>query len=230
MASNLILCGGLLHDFQASSDALVKVLEPLGVHSTIERDIERGLAQLRDAPCEMLTINALRLNMPDEKYAADRAECAISLTAAARRTILEHVESGGALLGIHAASICFADWPEWGNVLGGAWRCGQSTHAALAPVSVRPTRHTLMAGVSAFEVQDELYSQLEQKPGITVLLEGSSSHGEGAQPVMWLHRFGVGRVVYDALGHNVKSISAPAHALALQRAVTWALDKTELEQ
>jgi type 1 glutamine amidotransferase len=39
--------------------------------------------------------------------------------------------------------------------------------------------------------------------------------------VVWTHNYGTGRVVYDALGHDVESLSNPEHARLLRQSLAW---------
>ena len=55
---NLILVGGIFHDFQASAEALSTVLEPLGIESRIEPDLDAGVANLAQQPVDLVTLNA----------------------------------------------------------------------------------------------------------------------------------------------------------------------------
>ena len=45
---NLILVGGIFHDFHASAEALTTVLAPLGIESRIEADLDASVAGLAD--------------------------------------------------------------------------------------------------------------------------------------------------------------------------------------
>ena len=65
---NLILVGGIFHDFQASAEALSTALEPLGIESRIEPDLDAGVASLAQQPVDLVTLNALRWPMMGEKY------------------------------------------------------------------------------------------------------------------------------------------------------------------
>ena len=172
---NLILSGGIFHDFSASSSALADVLKPLGMASRVEPDIERGLASLVDEPVELLTFNALRWEMVGEKYDAYRDEWAMSLSPDGREVIVNHLRQGGALLGLHTASICFSDWPLWGDILGGSWQWGASWHPAPEQIRLTPTAHPLMRGISVFEVVNELYTELSVSPEVETLITGSSA-------------------------------------------------------
>lgn len=66
--TQLILTGGIFHDFEASAQALAAVLAPLGITSRIEPDMEVGLGSLVDSPVDLVTVNALRWEMIGEKY------------------------------------------------------------------------------------------------------------------------------------------------------------------
>jgi type 1 glutamine amidotransferase len=127
-------------------------------------------------------------------------------------------------LGLHTASICFSDWQQWGDILGGSWQWGRSWHPPQEFVSLTPSRHPLMEGIAVFDVFDELYSALELRAGIETLLIGNSTGSDVSQPVLWLNRFGNGRIVYDALGHDAAAVYQTDHAHALRRAVCWALN------
>ena len=220
---NLILVGGIFHDFHASAEALADVLEPLGIESRIEADIDAGLASLAEEPVDLLTVNALRWEMIGEKYDPYRETEAYSPPTQARAAFEKHLQSGGALLGLHTASICFSDWPQWGSLLGGRWVWGTSWHPQPEAVSVVPAKDAALAHLPAFEVHDELYTDLLLEPGAQVLAYAHSLAMPKPQPVAWSHTVGPGRVIYDALGHDSESLCHPVHAQLLRESVEWAL-------
>jgi hypothetical protein len=85
--------------------------------------------------------------------------------------------------------------------------------------------HPVVAGVPPrIELVDEIYGDLELRDGLTVLVTGRRHPDDDAQPVVWTHRFGSGRVVYDGLGHDVESLGHPAHRRLLEQAITWILE------
>ncbi len=226
---NLILVGGIFHDFQASAEALAAVLAPLGIESRIEPDIDAGIASLADNPVDLLTINALRWEMMGEKYDPYRETEAYSPPRETRMAIETHLRSGGALLGLHTASICFSDWPSWGSLLGGRWLWVTSWHPAPETIIVTPEKSAALSHLTPFEVQDELYTDLLLEPGAQVLAHGSSAAMPTSQPIVWSHSVGEGRVIYDALGHDSESLSHPAHAQLLRETVSWALNEADLQ-
>ena len=223
--SNLILVGGIFHDFQASAEALSDVLAPLGIESRIEPDLDAGLASLATNPVDLITVNALRWEMIGEKYDPYRDNEAYSPSTATRAALANHLETGGALLGLHTASICFSDWPEWSQILGGRWVWGTSFHPPPERITVTPAERDGPDALPAFEVHDELYTDLTLEPGVEVLAYGRSEAMPKAQPVLWRHTVGPGRVIYDALGHDSASLLHPPHAKWLTESVAWALEE-----
>jgi type 1 glutamine amidotransferase len=154
----------------------------------------------------------------------------VSLTAAARAALAAHLRAGGGLLGVHTASICFDDWPEWGEALGGRWIWGHSGHPPLGPpVTVRVAAvHPLVDGVGDFTIVDEVYGDLERSADVTGLLTaaqpgepGEPGESGAAQPLLWAREHEGGRVVYDALGHHPASYEVPQHREILRRAIRW---------
>ena len=226
---NLILVGGIFHDFHATAKALATVLAPMGIESRIEADLDAGIASLADNPVDLLTINALRWEMIGEKYDPYRETEAYSPPIKTRMAIEAHLHAGGALLGLHTASICFSDWPEWGSLLGGRWVWGTSWHPQPETVSVVPDKDNALADLPSFEVHDELYTDLLLEPGAQVLAHGRCAAMPTSQPIVRSHRVGAGRVIYDSLGHDRESLSHPAHAHLLRETVSWALDKADMQ-
>ena len=226
---NLILVGGIFHDFQASAEALATVLAPLGIESRIETDLEAGIASLADNPVDLLTINALRWEMMGEKYDPYRETEAYSPSSGTRAALEAHLHAGGALLGLHTASICFSDWPQWGSLLGGRWVWGTSWHPPPETVTVVPDKTAALADLQTFEVHDELYTDLLLESGAQVLAHGHSAAMPTSQPIVWAHTVGAGRVIYDALGHDSESLQHPAHAQLLRETVKWALSEADLQ-
>ncbi len=220
---NLILVGGIFHDFQASAEALAMILAPLGIESRIEADLDAGMASLADNPVDLLTVNALRWEMIGEKYDPYREAEAYSPPHKTRLAIEAHLQTGGALLGLHTASICFSDWPEWGSLLGGHWVWGTSFHPQPETVSVVPDQDNVLGNLPPFAVHDELYTDLWIGPGAQVLAHGHSAAMPTPQPIVWSQTVGAGRVIYDALGHDSESLQHPSHAQLLRETVKWAL-------
>ncbi len=235
MIRNLVLSGGVAHPFEVTTRRLVEILADAGIESEVEDDLEVGAARLAGGVhFDLVTVNALWWRMLPERYASQRAEYAYSPSEGVRRALSAFVGSGGPLLAVHTASICFDDWPGWGEIVGGAWNWDRSAHPPLGPVAVtvRVGAHPIVEGISDFEVVDEAYGFLDLQPDVEGLL--FATHGGAEHPLLWARHFGKGRVVYSALGHDGRAYAHPAYRTVVERAAAWLLaddgrDLTELQ-
>jgi type 1 glutamine amidotransferase len=228
---NLILSGGPgHHPYSTTSARLAWYLSLEGFTSDVTEDIEAGLTRLADGCYGLLTVNALRWRMDESQYAAEKDRWAFSLSPEGRAAILAHVERGGPVLAVHTAPICFDDWPEWGDIVGAQWVWGTSNHPPLGLTQVRVNSgvHEIVDGAGDFEVVDEVYSHLDVRPDVKPLATG---HHDGIDhPLLWARQVvspsgeGAGaRVVYDALGHDERSLDHPVHRAIIRRAARWLL-------
>ena len=220
---NVMLIGGIYHPFDEASVALARLLDTLGVESVITSDPDEAVQELANA--DLFTLYALRWRMLNhDKYIPFRKEWAYEIPESHSQRISEFVESGGSMLGLHTASICFDTWYEFSQLLGGVWRWDQTFHPPLGPVDIEAVgEHPVVASLPSFSLTDEIYHQLEIAPGSEVLLRGRVPDGPW-EPISWAHEAGEGRVLYSALGHDAASLQTPAHAQFLTRAAEWLLE------
>jgi type 1 glutamine amidotransferase len=223
MIRNLLLSGGVGHDFAATSAAIAATLRECGIETTIATEPAQALSELRrpedaaDRPrWHLLTVNALH---------GSRRNVPVWSLAPADAAVLEHfVTSGGGLLAIHTAVICFEGDPTWRRLCGAAWDWETSSHPPIDEVSVAVTEagsdHPITTQLDDFSVVDEVYTDLDREPGIVPLL--TSAWAGRAHPLLWAREVGRGRVVTDLLGHGLESIEHPTHRTLLCRAAAWA--------
>jgi len=229
MTSNLLLMSGFNHDFPATSAAMARLLSDLGVDTEITDDINGALSSGRHY--DLLTVNALRFTMDEDRFADRRAEFGLHLTDAAKAGILDHLSRGAPLLGMHTASICFDDFPQWGEILGGYWDWNISWHPPRGPIDVftgQDDGNPISDGLPGFSVTDEVYHDLILQPDVRGLMTGTAAGGP-PHPVMWTRTWRNARVAYDALGHDVTSIGNPVHATLIRRLAQWLLGRPAAE-
>jgi type 1 glutamine amidotransferase len=228
VATNLVISGGPLHDFAASTRVLVDAVAVEGVDSTVLEDPREALRLLSEHPraWDMVTVNALRWSAGAPRHAHLREEWSFSLTDAESRSIDRYVRDGGGLLACHTAVICFDGDPRWVDCLGASWDWQRSMHPPLGVARVRPTaaaaQHPLTRGIGGFDTADEVYGFLAQSPDLSPLL--TSRHGGVDHPVLWERRVGRGRVVVDLLGHDAAAMGHPSHLEVLRRAASLLTD------
>lgn len=230
MPRAIVFTGGVGHDFEHATPVLAGILVAAGYSPQCSEHLGEVIAALERDPRALLVVYALRWSMTQhEKYAPQRARWALSLTPVERSAIAGHVGRGAGLLGVHTASICFDDWPQWRELLGAAWVWGQSSHPPYGPVQSRMhPRHVLTRGLPPIALSDEVYSDLHLAAGIDVAMWTRAVPAALApaalpeQPSVWTHRYGRGRVVYSGLGHDAQSLRDPVHQTLLRRAAVWA--------
>lgn len=227
MTSVLVVTGGpdYAHDFASSSAALADVFTSTGAEVTVVDDPD-AVIDLLPGRFDALAINALRWQMLHDRYDHMREAWGYRTTAATREAIRSFVDAGGGLLGNHTASICFDDWAEWGEVLGGAWDWQRSSHPPCGPVTARlasdeAAQHPVMQGLTELSLVDEVYGDVRLQPSTQVLMVSKRTADDDDQPVVWAHQYGSGRVVYDGFGHDAASILDINHRGLLQRALLW---------
>ncbi|GIX14886.1 MAG: hypothetical protein KatS3mg118_2845 [Paracoccaceae bacterium] len=218
----LVLSGGIAHPFAETSAAMAGILADAGLGAEIA-PAGPGLDRL-DENWDLVVINALAFTMTQaEKYAPLRAAHAFSISPDRRAALRDHLAGGGGLLGLHAAAICFDDWPEWGDILGARWIWGRSGHPSPDYLEVTPlSGHGLTEGLRRFRVWDELYCDLALAGDARVLATARCREQTRPQPVLTA-REGPGRVVWSGLGHDMTSFATPAHRMLLTRAIHWVL-------
>lgn len=233
MIRHLVLSGGPGHALDVTSAALVALLDEQHIRSTVVTEPSDVVAALRCAedgtgdPVDLLTVNALRWRMDQDRYASQRADHAVTLDPGDLAVIDRFVRRGGGLLALHTAVICFDADPVWHALCGASWRWDRSSHPPLGAAEVEVTGagrdHPITRGVEPFVIHDEVYGFLDEVPGLEPLLVGA--HGGRSHPLLWARPVGAGRVVTDLLGHGPESYEHPVHRLILARAAAWAVDR-----
>jgi len=141
----------------------------------------------------------------------------LKLTQGAKRALLDFVRSGKGMVGIHAATDSFYEWPEGAAMLGGLfdghpWG-GDGTWA----FKVDDPKHPLdqIWGGKGFKLQDEIYQfkapytradrrvliSLDLSDRATGAVQNGLKRTDGDFAVAWIKRHGEGRVFYCSLGH-----------------------------
>jgi type 1 glutamine amidotransferase len=136
--------------------------------------------------------------------------------------IVDFVERGKGLVGIHCAADSFTEDPEFIALLGGKFR----THPAQLDIATEivDPRHPITQGLVDFTVHDELYLFSDYDPARVHLLAQTRSYDDnGPVPIAWTREPGHGRLFYLSLGHNPSTLADPHWQAFFQNGVEWAL-------
>jgi len=134
-----------------------------------------------------------------------------------RQALLDFVQGGKGLIGIHAATDNFYDWPEAAAMMGGLfdghpWGAG-GTWAFKIDEPDHPLNRSF--GGRGFVISDEIYQFKEpySRDALRILVSmdmsssrnlqvGGIKRSDGDFAVSWISTAGKGRVFYCSLGHN----------------------------
>ncbi|MHC4620217.1 MAG: HEAT repeat domain-containing protein [Planctomycetota bacterium] len=135
-----------------------------------------------------------------------------------REGLMNFVRGGKGLIGIHAASDNFYDWPEAAEMIGAQFSGHPWTSKGTWAIKIDDPKHPLTAafGGKGFEIKDELYrtkpplySRLKQRVLLSLDMTDSATRNvKGFKPtdadtgISWVKSYGRGRVFYSCLGHN----------------------------
>ena len=138
--------------------------------------------------------------------------------------LLEFVESGKGLVSLHFACSSFQKWDEYATLLGRVWKQGMGGHGPKGEftVKIEAKDHPITEGMSNFTIDDELYAKLSGDAEIEVLANAYSDWSERVEPIVFVKKYGEGRVVHNVLGHGLEPRKNEDFKKLLTRGVEWA--------
>lgn len=142
----------------------------------------------------------------------------------AKAGLLDYVKNGGNIVALHFACSSFQEWKEYGVLLGRVWKKGVGGHGPYGEfeVNIKHPKHPITNGLSDFKTEDELYAKLTGDEEIEVLASAYSDWSKKIEPIVFVKRYGKGRVVQNVLGHALDSKQSPSYQKLLIRGVEWA--------
>lgn len=154
-----------------------------------------------------------------------------TLSREAATNAAEAVARGTGIAGCHGGMCdAFRSSPLWQFMTGANWVAHPGGDGVTYRVHVT-SDDPLVSGIPDFEVTSEQY-YLHVDPANTVLATTRtdavtwyhSPNGPVDMPVVWTRQWGLGRVYYNALGHQLDVIdTGPAYEM-LRRGLLWAAD------
>ena len=142
----------------------------------------------------------------------------------AKDGFLKFVKGGGNVVALHFACSSFQDWDEYAVMLGRVWKKGVAGHGPFGPftVNIKDSKHPITKGLKDFRIEDELYSKLSGDEKIEVLASAYSEWSKKVEPIVFVKRYGKGRVVQNVLGHGLIAKKNEMYQALLIRTVEWA--------
>lgn len=209
----LLITGNEAHKWHNWEKSTPLVEDALEKDSRIAVDVQLGFEGLtqRDMSQYDLIVQNNYANWQDPKQLSDDA----------KTSFMNFLQNGGGLILIHFADGAFnfslpnageSDWPEYRRIARRVWNHhgkgeAKSGHDAYGKfmVNVSDVEHAVTAGLSDFEVIDELYFRQDGSEPVVPLLTGHSKVTDRDEPLAFEYRYGKGRVFQTLLGHSEKT-------------------------
>jgi uncharacterized protein len=171
-------------------------------------------------------------------YAQDAADISPE-----QRVLLEKfTKRGGGLVVIHDA-VCGHDAAWFTTIVGGGYQEGKSKwFEGNLDLYYVDNHHPITAGCSNFNLDDELYYDLDLDPGAHVLAS-SWTPDQRAQrqgrafpsiynttPMMWVYEKDGARSFCSILGHNFSTFLLPQYRAILLRGIAWAAKRPNVDE
>ncbi|MCC3373933.1 ThuA domain-containing protein [Cohnella sp. REN36] len=146
--------------------------------------------------------------------------------------VSEAVQAGVGLAGVHGGMCdAFRENTDWQFMTGGQWVAHPGNDGTEYVVNIKHSSSPLVEGLDDLTVSTEQY-YLHVDPAVEVLATtrfplapGPHSLNKAVDmPVIWTKRWGVGRVYYNALGHQANIIALPEVTEMMRRGFLWSAE------
>lgn len=223
----LIITGDHGHNWRETTPFLKNLLEEAGHQVDVTETPRLDLT-----PDKLQKYDVLLLNYKDTRRGAMQNPDSV-WTDDNKKAFIEAVRSGKGLVVYHHASSAFtSDSPldrEFEKVIAGGWR-KQGYHGKMHEFTVTVQKeHPITRGIKSFRHgRDELYQNSLITPGSEILATAYSDPAKDPkntgkhEPMVWVNTYGKGRVVQNALGHDVEAMQSVGFKTLLIRCVEWA--------
>jgi len=138
-----------------------------------------------------------------------------------RKELERFLRRGGGIVALHDA-ICGTNAAWFKTIVGGAKQHGVTNWSrGLIGLYFQNYSHPITQGVANFDLQDELFYQLQLMPGSKVLATAFHTASD-IIPQMWIYEKGRSRAFVSLQGHFYASIGLPQYRGLLLRGIAWA--------
>jgi uncharacterized protein len=128
-----------------------------------------------------------------------------------RQNLLDFVKNGKGLVGIHAATDCFHDWKEYGDLIGARFNGHVWRRAVIKLDDPKSPINAAFDG-KGFDLNAEIYTFKDpySRASLHVLMSmdvkkaglGGDNRADKDYAFAWIKNYGKGRVFYSCFGHE----------------------------
>jgi type 1 glutamine amidotransferase len=142
-----------------------------------------------------------------------------TLTDAQEEGLLGYVNRGGGFFGLHTAAASFLENRGYHSMLNALF-LDHSRYMDFDVTIADPT-HPIARGISDFKVTDELYYLKHDSTRSYHLMTAYDPTKDEFHVMAFVHQYGLGRVFYFALGHDMAVMENPSFQEIIRRGAWW---------
>ena len=131
---------------------------------------------------------------------------------ASKAALLDFVKSGKGYIGVHAATDCFYNWKEYGEMVGGYFNGHPFRKISVKLDDPKSPINAMFAG-QGYEISDEIYTFRKpySRDNLHILqsidwenaaITAKGTRDDNDYALSWIREYGQGRVFYCAFGHD----------------------------
>lgn len=223
----LIITGDEFHKWKETAPFIKELLTKAGHKVDITETPSKDLT-----PTNLAKYDVFLLNYRDTDKGAKESPATV-WSDDNKKAFLEAVKSGKGLYVYHYSSAAFTSPSdlnkEFEKAIAGGWR-KQGNHGKPHEFTVTPRKeHPITKGIKEFKhVTDELYQNSLMFDDSEVLATAFSDKTKDPkntgkdEPVVWVAKYGKGRVCNNVLGHDVEAMKDAPFQTLLIRGIEWA--------
>jgi type 1 glutamine amidotransferase len=222
----LLITGDHGHNWRETTPFIKDFLTKAGLKVDVTETPAKDLTSANLAKYDVFLLNYkdTAKGGPDTRWSEDN-----------KKAFAEAVYGGKGLVVYHHASSAFIGGDrfdkEFEKIIAGGWRT-QGNHGKrhVFTVTMRNADHPITKGMPATfrHSNDELYQNSVMFPESTILATAFSDKALDPkntgkdEPVVWVAKYGKGRVCENVLGHDVEAMKSAGFQTLLIRGVEWA--------
>lgn len=148
-----------------------------------------------------------------------------------KRAFADYVSSGRPVLAWHGGTGSFDDWPEFGALLGFRWVWGTTAHSAYDHwhVEIASSGHPVIAGAQDYDIDDELYYDVEIADRMEVAIHASAQYDGARRPMVATavggRAPGAGRTAFLANGHDLQALDVKPFRTIVANTIRWLVER-----
>jgi type 1 glutamine amidotransferase len=133
------------------------------------------------------------------------------------QALVDFVKSGNRLFAFHSASAVNENNTKYIDLLGARFITHSPYHEF--PVTIIDKEHPVTKGIDDFRISDELYVLDREPKDVNVL--ATTIWENKTQPMVYAKKYGNGKVLYNALGHDEAAFNNPAYRQLTVQGIKW---------